>query len=129
MGTEYITDAELLAFGTACARGTTAQRNASRTAASAIADSYLRARYSLPLLAWDDAIKAKVAAVAAAHLLRTIGWNPEDPANVSIMRDAASAEQWLAKVGARDVHPDVTESGAVVFAPVALSDTPRGWDD
>lgn len=128
MPVEYITDAELLAYGVASTRGSSDQRTAARRAASSIADSYFRARYTLPLLAWDAAVKSRVAALAARELLRVVGWNPEHPADVALMKAADNAEKWFQLVSTRDAHPDVSESTpSSEPAPEVLSDDLREW--
>lgn len=128
MPVEYITDAELIAYGVASTRGSSDQRTAARRAASSIADSYFRARYGLPLTSVDEAVKSRVAALAARELLRVIGWNPENPADSAIMKAADNAEKWFQLVATRDVHPLVTETApASEPAPEVLSDDLREW--
>lgn len=130
MGTEYITDAEFTTFGLATgalSRASTGQKDAARRAASAEADGSFRARYTLPLTAWDDLVRMHVAAVATERLLTILGWNPEDPANANITAAARRAREFFRRVGASLEHPDVTETAPVTSTPYVLSDEPQGW--
>ena len=76
--------------------------------ASAIADSYLRGRYSLPLLAWGTDLTQAVCRIAAYNLLSVRGYNPAAAADVNIRDRYTDAIDWLNKVQRQAVHPNVT---------------------
>jgi phage gp36-like protein len=97
-------------------------------ARSAEADSYFRARYVLPLTAWDANVRRVVCELAALDVLGVAGFNPQGN-DEYFTRRAERALGWLKSVGAKRVHPDVTESGAPVDGAVVVSPPARGWDE
>ena len=76
--------------------------------ASDIADSYLRGRYALPLLAWGTELTQAVCRIAAYNLLSVRGYNPAAAADVNIRDRYTDALDWLNKVQRQAVHPNVT---------------------
>jgi phage gp36-like protein len=106
----------------------TATQDAALASASELADSYLRARYSLPLASWGNDLRQRVCELAAAQLITTVGFNPQGRDEAILLR-AQAAERWLRMVSERVVHPNVSEASAApsAFTPFVMSDTPRGW--
>ena len=83
-------------------------QNAALSDASDIADSYLRGRYSLPLIAWGSELTQAVCRIAAYNLLSVRGYNPGASADVNIRDRYVDAIDWLNKVQRQAVHPNVT---------------------
>lgn len=103
------------------------EQQAALDARSAFVDGYLRTRYTLPLRAWDQSITRAVCDMAAWDLLKRRGFNPENPADAAVRMGHDDAVKWLREVANQEAHPTVTESSPVTFAPVVISDPPRGW--
>ena len=97
--------------------------------ASEEADSYLRARFALPLRAWGTDITAKVADLATYYAIAARGLDPEVPANKLLWTNYQLAVAWFVQVSKRVVHPDVTEaaSSAVSQEPLLYTSPQRGW--
>jgi len=99
--------------------------------ATGIADSYLRARYAVPIPApVPRELASAVAAIAGFDLLCSLGFNPQEFDSVyQVRRDAAL--QWLRDVaggkasldGAKDATPSAAEG-----RPRIISQGSRGWD-
>lgn len=102
-------------------------QQAALDARSAFVDGYLKTRYTLPLLTWDESITRAVCDMAAWDLLKRRGFNPENPADSAIRMGFDDAMRWLREVANQEAHPTVTESSPVTFAPVVISGSPRGW--
>ena len=95
-----------------------------------VIDSYLTARYSLPLSApYPDALKRCNIDMAVFHILMRRGFNPEEyDANYKELHDACL--EWLADVrdgkltppGMEDTTPATDEGAPLVFTSPA-----RGW--
>jgi phage gp36-like protein len=103
---------------------------------SSLIDSYLKAgRYVLPLVAWGADIAEAAAAIAVWRLMKTRGYNPNDPAHESIRLDFEDKIAWLKMVSAGTVIPDVTQAPGTEEPPVAglvagarvVSSPQRGW--
>lgn len=99
--------------------------------ASADADSRLPPRYTLPLAAWGQDIRERVAQIAAYTMMRHRGFMPEGVDEL-IVKDKDDAQRWLSKAGAGTITP----SGIVDStpnkrggAPRVFSRPARGWDD
>lgn len=129
----YITDAELLAMGvptaalTAVAVGT---RDTARKAASDKASSYIKKRFTLPLLAWGEDMKRAVAHLASYDLMSYRGLDPASESGVLIIKRYDDAVLWLRDVAKGVVEPtDILDSTAEVDeqAPLVSSDTAAGW--
>ncbi len=99
------------------------------SAASRLADSYLAARFVVPLSTWDDQLERVVCAIAAWTVLTVVGHNPESPGHAAVRMGYDDAIAWLE--GVRDGALSYEGSGATLAssgaAGVALSDTQRGW--
>jgi len=91
-------------------------------AASRLADSYLRARYALPLTAWDEALTRAVAAIAAYDLMAVRGYDPARGADEVLRLRYEDAIRWLERVAAGGASPEVRDSsidvGREAFAAV-----------
>jgi phage gp36-like protein len=87
------------------------------------ADGYLGARYTLPMLAWDDGLRGHGAAMAVRYGFDACGWQPEGPdAVIEAAFDRGLA--WLKRLadgkleppGMVDSTPEVFEGGSVVVS-------------
>lgn len=95
--------------------------------ASKEADGYLRARYTLPLTAWDDDLKGWVADIAAFLCLKRIGTNPES-ADYEVFKAASDeAHAKLKLVSQRLMHPNIQDSAKLTRVPRMASKALRGW--
>lgn len=108
---------------------TSEAQEAALAAASALADSYLRSRYRLPLTAWSDELTRVVCVIAAWDLLTTRGFDPSGSADEAIRQRYEDAIGWLKDVSRSVVTPDVTDSSVAQrsAAPAVYSRTARGW--
>ena len=79
-------------------------------AASRLADSYLRARYALPLSSWDEALTRAVAIIAAYDLMAVRGYDPARGADEVLRLRYEDAIRWLERVAAGAVSPEVQDS-------------------
>lgn len=97
-------------------------------AASRLADSYLQARYRLPLTAWGDDLRRAVAVIAAYDLLAGRGFAPEG-VDEHIRLRYEDAITWLrdvsrgaaTPVGVVDFSPSVPDEG------IAVVSDPKRW--
>jgi phage gp36-like protein len=97
-------------------------------AASRKAESLgLRARYKLPLLTWDDDLEQQVCSLAVWPVMTYAGYNPEAGQNNQYRAITEGAEQWFRDLGARRVHPAITDSTSRSPTPMAWSNPKRGW--
>ncbi len=97
--------------GTARATLTDAALTAGLVAASSEADSYLRGRYSYPLLGWGEQLTMYVCWVAAYLILSGgRGFNPAAGGDGNIRERYDDAREWFAGVQAKRIHPDITPS-------------------
>lgn len=125
----YTYGAPSSAFGTL----TDAEREAGIEAASAEADSALRARGPLPLTRWGNDLKLKVIVIAAYELMCRAGFNPNAGSDVNYRLRAEDARAWLKAVARGEMHPDVdfspakTETSTAYAQPRVRSNTNRGW--
>lgn len=111
---------------------TTAQ-DAALEAASDVADSYLRARYALPLTAWGDDLRRAVAAIASLDIMTARGFNPSNGADDVLVQRSRDATSWLKDVAANratvsggNTTPTATRH-ARASAPRVASTRTRGW--
>ncbi len=109
---------------------TAADKLAAISAASGRADSYLGARFRLPISAWGDDLRQAVCAVAAFELVAAqVGFNPEAGQNLVLQQRKDDAIRWFEQVSRGHVSP-VGVSGTApttVSASRVVSNTPRGW--
>ena len=98
-------------------------------AASDEADSFLRGRYSLPLIDWGNDVRQHVVWLALPNIMGTRGYNPEGQ-DETIERRREQALEWFKGVQRRSVHPNVQDSGFTPptgQVPQVASNPPRGW--
>lgn len=96
--------------------------------ASSDAYSYLRSRYSLPLVTWGKDLRMAVCKIAALYVLDRRGRNTSDPADLALERAAERAVLWLKDVAANRAAADVVDtSPAATAAPRVVSNKKRGW--
>jgi len=79
-------------------------------AASAKIDSYLRARYSLPLVRWGTDISEICAKLAVYQLMTVRGFNPARPGEELIRDNYTDAIKALERIEAQRVHPDLVDA-------------------
>jgi hypothetical protein len=98
-------------------------------AASLRADSLgFRARYTLPLLTWDDDVRQNVCQLAVFPLMCFAGFNPDAPENVVFKQLTDEAARWFRGVAGRTVHPAIADSVKRAAVPMIYSPKPlRGW--
>lgn len=110
-----------------------ATQDAAIEAASDVADSYMRSRYTLPLTGYGDDLKRAVCAVAAWDLLTTRGYDPNAGGDEAVKLRHDAAMKWLGDVSAGRAHvsggnttPTATRH-ARASSPRVDSDRTRGW--
>lgn len=140
----YATIADLLIYGMpsqAIGQLTTAQQQGAVDNASAMADSYLRGRYKLPLTSYGIELTEAVCKIAAYNLLQLRGYNPASGADVNIRIRYDDAIVWLNKVQRQAAHPDIQDSSvgngqytaplvnsfSVISTNSATTGKNRGW--
>lgn len=104
-------------------------RVAACLAVTDVADGYVGGAYTLPLTAWGTDLRLYCAQMAAAHIFRVRGMDPEGPDKV-VFDAEANAIKWLDRLangrlsppGMVDSTPEVSEGGSVV-----VSRPMRGW--
>lgn len=113
-------------------------------AASAYADSFMRARYTLPIAGQLEPVNTfpaelvrNVVAIAAKSLLDFRGWDPQG-SDGTFLENWKAAEAWLRMLAKGVVHLDsaldatpATHEGAgdAAHAGVVGYTSARGWDD
>lgn len=133
----YATRTDLTRFGLPSGALTgiaDATQDAALEAASDVADSYMRSRYTLPLTGYGDDLKRAVCAIAAWDLLSTRGYDPNRGSDEAVRMRADDAKGWLKDIsaGKAAVSGGVTTPGPSRFSRVATaasvrSDSKRGW--
>ncbi|AZF88286.1 hypothetical protein [Meiothermus phage MMP17] len=99
------TDLYRLALRQAALSGiSSADQTQALEAASQVADSYLQARYKLPLVGWGDDLRRAVAIIAAYDLLAGRGFAPEG-ADEHVRLRYEDALRWLRDVSTGVVTP------------------------
>jgi len=102
--------------------------NTALEAASRLADSYLQARYKLPLSAWGGDLRRCVAILAAYDIMATRGFAP-DATDEHLRLRAEDATRWLENVarglttpvGVTDASPTTPDEGLQAYT------SPRRW--
>lgn len=123
-GTQYASLTDLGSVGlTAAAMASIAvdTQTAALVAASAIADSYLQSRYSLPLTSWGKDLARVVAVVAAYDLLSTRGFNPAAGADVNWRQRYLDALEWLQEVSRGTQTPAYVVDSSISGGDAATS--------
>lgn len=121
MGTQYCQPSDLTAVGInplALINVSNAEQVAACIAASTKADSYLRGRYPLPLLSFDQDIVLHTAYIAVYLLMSARGYNPSAGADDLIRERYFEAigypdrpgSGWFPGVQRQAIHPNVTFS-------------------
>lgn len=89
-------------------------------------DGYLARRYTLPLTAWDIAVRGAVASRAGLRLLETRGFSPAAGGDVAVRAAFEDAERWAERVARGWISPAVTDSSSAALAEdVAISSRSR----
>jgi len=132
----YATRTDLTRFGLPSGALTgiaDATQDAALEAASDVADSYMRSRYTLPLTGYGDDLKRAVCAIAAWDLLTTRGYDPNSGGDEAVKLRNDAAVSWLKDVSAGRAHvsggnttPAPTRH-ARASSPRVGSDRTRGW--
>lgn len=113
--TPYASLADLTTSGlSASALGTvtTAQQQAFIDAANAKIDSYIGAKFTLPLTSWGADLRDASVAIAAFSLIAFRGFDPEDPGDVVFQNRKDEALAWLKLISKGEVTPLVADSAA-----------------
>lgn len=77
--------------------------------ASALADSYLQAQYSLPLSSWSEDLTQTICSIAGYTLIRYRGFKPDGSDSVW-KEDYAKALEWLDAVAKGALTPVIVDS-------------------
>lgn len=109
--------------------------------ASSEADSYLRGRYQLPLLAWGFDVRKYTAWIAIYLLAQQVGFAPQAGSDKLIVERYYMAVGWPDRAGTgwfpgiqrQSIHPDVTPSVPTPGDPVhdlpqVRTNQTRGWE-
>jgi len=141
-GAPYVTPAQLSAYAPAAllALATGPQLTQACTDATNTADSFMNARYAMPLLSWPSDITSHTAFVAIHNLAAMIGYAPAAGTDNNIERNYYIAigggpfrePGYFPRIERQALHPNVTPSVPVGSdpghdAPQVQSDPPRGW--
>jgi phage gp36-like protein len=102
--------------------------------ASRVIDSYLRARFQLPLVQVGEDVKRACAILAVYDLISARGFNPEGTASEANFRlRYQDTIKWLERIADGRAEPDVTDSssgaheGYSPAGPAVSTSTQRGW--
>lgn len=124
----YATTTDLAKYCTSkvFAAVTTQQQQAALDAASAVADGYLAAQFTLPITGTltQDLVR-QVCNIAAYDLITQRGYNPEAGADANWRLRYEDAIRWLEQVAAGKVSPALADSSTGPDSMVAQS----GLDD
>ena len=105
-----------------------AEQEAALEAASALADSYLRARYDLPLASWGRGLTRAVTLIAAYDLMSRRGYDPTRPGQENLRMRYEDAIRWLEGVAAGKVDPGVEDATPEVSSTAVQAVTrERRW--
>jgi len=105
-------------------------KKAALSAASGRADSYLGARFRLPISAWGDDLRQAVCAIAAFELVASqVGFNPEAGHNMVLVTRKEDAIRWLEQVSRGHVTPaGIAETPPTTSSVSRVkSNATRGW--
>lgn len=141
-GIPYVEPTQLAQYGPAAtlSLATVAQQQQACLDATEEADSYIRGRYQLPLLAWGNDVTRYTAYIAWYLLMGTIGWAPQAGADANVTTNYYRAVGWPDRPGTgwfpgiqrQSIEPDVTPSIPVGEdpghdGPQVQSQPRRGW--
>ena len=113
MSEQYATLADLYTYGAPVrvfGQLDDSVKNAALVSASAKVATFLRARYVLPLLTWDDSITEATCKIATYDLLSNRGYNPGAGPDENIRNRYNDALFFLEKVQKSQAHPLVTST-------------------
>lgn len=113
MSEQYATIAELYIHGAPArvfGQLATDVLNGGLVSASAKVATFLRARYVLPLLTWDDSIVEATCKIATYDLLSNRGYNPASGPDQNIRDRYVDAMMFLERVQKSQAHPLVTST-------------------
>jgi len=111
--TPYAALADLTASGiTSAAIGsvTQQQQQAQLDAANAKIDSYIGAKFTLPLVSWGPDLRDAAVAIAAFGIIAFRGFDPEDEGDKVFADRKKEAIAWLEQVAKGEVTPVVADS-------------------
>jgi hypothetical protein len=104
------------------------------------ADSYMRGRFAMPLLAWGNDVRKYTAWIACYNIASMLGFPPTQGADDQITRryhmavgdPSKPGTGWFPGIQRQSIHPDVTPTIAQPGDPVhdipqVRSAQPRGW--
>lgn len=140
----YATVADLYVYGApekAFGQLSTLAKDAALDSASNDVDSYIRGRYSMPLIEWDTSITEATCRIAAYNLLNVRGYNPAAGADINIKDRYDQSIAWLRLVQKQQAHPNVVPqpdnspawnqpfviTGSVVNLSTGAKSRIRGW--
>jgi phage gp36-like protein len=83
--------------------------------ASDMIDSYLRSRFTLPLLAWGSDLTGACAAIAVYGIIKVRGFNSARSSDEQIKASYDEAIHWLIDISNEKATPDVTDSSPASF--------------
>ena len=141
-GAPYVEPAQLGQYGPAAvlSLATPAQQLQACLDATEEADSYIRGRFALPLLAWGNDVTRYTAYVAWYLLVSMIGYAPQAGSDTNLTTNYYRAVGWPDRPGTgwfpgiqrQSIQPDVTPSLPVGSdpghdAPQVQSQPVRGW--
>lgn len=133
MATVYANAADIPRFGVradALSGISTEAQQAALSAASGLIDSYLGARFTLPVRApWPESLRRAAVIVAVYDLLVTRGYGPSVASDEHVRRRYEDVIRWLEHIrdGAGGLSGVVDSSTGDEDAPVVLSDAALGW--
>lgn len=111
----YCTTAELSRYGirTEALRSIAQEdQQAAIDAASDEMDSYLGARYTLPLQAWESDLRMNCARLAVYQLMIVRGFNTSRAGDEQLLEQRDIAERWLKGISNGSIVPRVTDSSS-----------------
>ncbi len=111
----YASTADLTNYGApaaALAAFTSQQQQNALDAAAALVDSYIGARFKLPLITWGLDLRRACAIIAADDLMRARGANPDAPLVKDLHENAQAQLRWLRLVAEGIVVPIATDSSS-----------------
>lgn len=100
-------------------------KEAALTAASSLADGYLRSQFVLPLSSWGDDLRRAVVGIATYDLISHRGYDPERLGNEVLRERYDDAIRWLERVaagtispaGITDAEPETDNAAPIVYTP------------
>lgn len=92
-------------------------------AASSLADSYLRGRYTMPLVSWGDDLRRAVVGIAVYDLMSNRGFDEQGDAQIRKKYDDAIA--WLKEVARNQAHPEILDSSGSSTTGTSARGRPR----